>query len=209
MPQGLRWVWSQPFTKVTLLLISGGSIVSNAIFLVAIVISKDRGDTATTTGSIRSIAAVGSLVGALAAPFLLRPLSIRAILVINRTWWTLLLPLFLLAPNAYVTGALIAAMFFMGPAGSAAISTGQMQATPDELQGRVASARGFCAGMAGLLGPALTGLTLSLSGPGLSIAVLTALMLALTMVALLSKALRTEPTSRVTDDHTSMDAKVG
>lgn len=190
LPQGLRWVWAQPFTRVTLLLISGSNLVSNAIFLVAIVISNNRGDAALTTGSILTIAAVGSLAGALAAPFLLRHLSIRTILIVNRAWWTVLLPLFLLAPNAYVIGALIAAMFFMGPTGSTAVSTGQMQRTPDELQGRVASARGFCAGVAGPIGPALIGLTLSISGAGLSIAALTALMLSLTVVALFSSALK-------------------
>lgn len=188
--EGLRWIWSRPFLRVTLLLISGNNLVSNSLLLLAIVVSNQRGDAELSTGMLVAIASVGTLLGALLAPRLVYRLSIRAILILNRLVWVLLLPLFLFASNAYALGGLMAVMMLLGPTGNAAVTSGQMRSTPDDLQGRVASARGFCVGLAGPIGTGLIGYGLDQVGLGVSVAALTGWMLLMTAIAVASKALR-------------------
>lgn len=195
MREGLRWIWSQPFLRVTLLLISGNNLVTNSLLLLAIVVSNQRGDAEVSTGMLVAIASVGTMLGALLAPRLVYRLSIRAILILNRALWTALLPLFLFAPNAYALGGLMAVMMLLGPTGNAAVTTGQMRTTPDKLQGRVASARGFCVGLAGPIGTGLIGYGLDQFELGVSVAALTGWMVLMTAIAFASKALRTEGSS--------------
>jgi len=78
--------------RVTLLLISGNNLVSNAVILLAIVVSRQHGASASATGLLLTFASVGSLAGALAAPRLVNRLPIRTILLANRCLWAALIP---------------------------------------------------------------------------------------------------------------------
>lgn len=191
LPYGLKWVWGQPFLRVTMLLISGSNLVSNAVLLVAIVVSQRRGDADLTTGVLVTIMAVGMLVGAIAAPRVVTRLPVRAILVLNRAVWTAAIPLMLLAPNSYVIGGLIAVMMILGPSGNTAITTSQMRLTPEHLQGRVSSASGFCAGAAAPVGAVLVGYGLENANLAVTVAALAGWMLLMTAIASLSRAIRT------------------
>jgi MFS family permease len=187
---GLRWIWRERFLRVTLLLISGNNLVSNAVFVLAVVVSGQRGDSAAATGLLASLAGVGSLAGALVAPRLVGRLSIRAILIVNRCVWLALVPLFAFVHNTYAMGAIFAVMFLLGPAGNAAVVSRQLTLTPDELHGRVSSARGFFAGLAGPLGIAAIGVSIEWFGVAASVLGLAGWLLAMTLVAATSRAIR-------------------
>lgn len=195
---GLSWLWRRPFFRTTLLLVSGLNLASNAVFLLAVVSSGERGDPATATGTLVMLASVGSLVGALLAPKVVARLSVRTILVANRLVWVAVIPLLVFVANPYVVGGLIAAMFVIGPTGSTALTSRQMALTPEEFQGRASSARGFMAGLAAPIGIGLAGLCLDQLGRTASILALTGWMIAMTLLAALSRAIRAEASTPVT-----------
>jgi MFS family permease len=180
---GLRWLWHVPFLRVTLLLIAGTNLASNSLILVAIVAAHQRGATAPSTGLLLTLASVGGLVGALIAPVLVRRLSIRAILVANRCLWAGLIPLLLLVHDVYAVGGLIGAMFLLGPTGSTAVTIRRMAITPDDLQGRVNSASGLCAGIAAPAGTVAIGYALAHYGLTVAVLTLAGWMAALALVA--------------------------
>jgi MFS family permease len=180
---GLRWILSQPFIRTTLFLIAGLNLVSNALFVAAIVISRHNGDPAAATGALLTIGSIGGLLGAFAAPRLLKRLSVRTILIGNRCIWALLIVPFAVVHNAYAMGALFAGMFFIGPTGGTAAVTAQMGRTPEDMQGRVAAARTFCTGLAAPIGTALIGVSLGTFGDTASILVLAGFMGLLALIA--------------------------
>ncbi|GAB3413067.1 MFS transporter [Flindersiella endophytica] len=187
---GLRWIWRERFLRVTLLLISGNNLVSNAVFVLAIVVSSRRGDSAAATGLLVSMAGVGTLAGALVAPWLVRRLSIRTILIANRGAWLALVPLFAFVHETYAMGAIFAVMFLLGPTGNAAVVSRQLTLTPDELQGRVSSARGLLAGLAGPIGAGLAGVSVDRFGLPATVAALCGWLLVMLCVAGGSRAVR-------------------
>jgi predicted MFS family arabinose efflux permease len=158
--------------------------------VLAIVVSGQRGDSAAATGLLVSLAGVGTLAGALVAPRLVRRLSIRAILIANRCAWLALVPLFAFVHDTYAMGGLFAVMFLLGPTGNAAVVSRQLTLTPDELQGRVSSARGLLAGLAGPVGLGLTGVGVDHLGAPLTVAVLTGWLSLMLCVAAGSRAVR-------------------
>jgi MFS family permease len=190
--EGLAWVWRHAFVRLTLLLGAGLNLVSNAIVVLAIVISNQRGDSAATTGLLVTFAGIGTLVGALAAPWLVRRLRMRTILVANRLAWAVLVLGLLVASDPVFVGGLLAVMCLMGPTGSTAVATRQMALTPDSLQGRASSARGFLAGLAGPVGAGLIGVSYEQLGLVPSVAMLSCWLLAMAVIAGASRAIRVE-----------------
>jgi predicted MFS family arabinose efflux permease len=189
---GLRWLWQMPFLRVTLLLIAGTNLASNSLILIAIVAARQRGDPSAATGLLLTLASAGSLIGALIAPSVVRRISIRAILIINRCVWVTLIPLLLLAHNVYAVGVLIGTMFLLGPSGSTAVITRRMALTPDELQGRASSATGFCAGIAAPIGTVAIGFTLGRFGLAAAVLSLAAWMAVLAVITIVSRGLRSD-----------------
>jgi MFS family permease len=192
LAHGLEWMWRHSFLRVTLLLASGLNLVSNAIIVVAVVVSQQRGDSGLTTGLLVTLAGAGTFAGALAAPSVVHRLKVRTILIANRLLWAVLVSLFLIIHNTYALGLLIALMCLAGPIGSTAVTTRQMAVTPDEMQGRASSARGFLAGLAGPLGAGLIGYSLERAGFTVSIVGLTVWLLVLAAIAFGSRAIRSE-----------------
>lgn len=180
---GLRWILAEPFVRTTLFMIAGLNLVSNALFVAAIVISRHNGDPAAGTGTLLTIASVGGLLGAFAAPKLLKHLSIRRILVGNRCIWAVLILPFTVVHNAFAMGTLMAGMFFFGPTGGTAAVTAQMGRTPEHMQGRVAAARGFCTAAAAPIGTVLIGVGIGAVGTTTSILALAAFMGLLALIA--------------------------
>lgn len=187
---GLRWIWRERFLRVTLLLISGNNLVSNAAFVLAVVVSGQRGDSAAATGLLASLAGLGTLAGALVAPRLVARLSMRTILVANRCVWLALVPLLAFVHNTYAMGAIFAVMFLLGPTGNAAVVSRQLTLTPDELQGRVSSARGLFAGLAGPIGIAAMGVSIDYLGVTASVVGLAGWLAVMVAIAATSRAIR-------------------
>ena len=195
--EGLVWLWRQAFLRVTLLLGSGLNLVSNALIVLAIVVSEQRGDSGVTTGLLVTLAGAGTLAGALVAPWLVHRLSVRTILIANRLLWAALVPMFLIVHSTYAIGVMIAVMCMMGPTGTTAVLNRQMALTPEELQGRASSARGLLAGLAAPLGAGLIGYSLDYAGLTVSVVALTVWLLVLATIAVASSAIRSDQSGPV------------
>ncbi len=190
--QGISWIWRHAFIRLTLLLAAGLNLVSNAILVLAIVISNQRGDSSATTGLLLTFAGIGTLVGALAAPWLVRRLSVRTILIANRLAWAVLVAGFLLVQHPLLVGGLLAVMCMLGPTGSTAVTTRQLALTPDYLQGRASSARGFLAGLAGPIGAGLIGAGYEQLGLLGCVALLCSWLLAMAVIASVSRVIKAD-----------------
>jgi Transmembrane secretion effector len=191
MLAGLRWLWGVRFLRVTMLLIAGTNVASNSLILIAIVAAREQGNSSAATGLLLTTASAGSLTGALAAPAIIKRLSIRAILILNRGVWVAVIPQLLLIHDIYAVGALIGVLFFLGPSGSTAVIARRMAITPEQLQGRASSATRFCAGIAAPAGTVAIAFILSHFGLAASILALTGWMALLAILTLMSRSLIT------------------
>ncbi|MCO1578413.1 MFS transporter [Crossiella sp. SN42] len=190
---GITWLWRQPFLRMTTFLVAGSNFLFRALFLVVIVIAADYGASPTLVGVMFGLAAVGGVLGSLAAPALERRLSMRVV-VVGANWaWGLLVPMVLLVPNAYVLGAVYALMCFVGPVWNVAISAYQLAVTPDHIQGRVLGAAGMIAFGAVPLGSLLGGFALEWIGARATVWALAVWMIGLAVLATVSPAVRDAP----------------
>jgi predicted MFS family arabinose efflux permease len=136
--EGLAWFWREPFIRTTSLLITGSDLVVNALWLVVIVLARERGASAALVGGLFGFLGVGGLAGAFVAPRLARRLS-RRVVVISTMWLQAVLVPLLFVPGAVTAGVVYGAMFLLHPTWNAVVGGYRIRATPDELLGRVQS----------------------------------------------------------------------
>jgi hypothetical protein len=136
--EGLAWFWREPFIRTTSLLITGSDLVVNALWLVVIVLARERGASAALVGGLFGFLGVGGLAGAFFAPRLARRLS-RRVVVISTMWLQAVLVPLLFVPGAVTAGVVYGAMFLLHPTWNAVVGGYRIRATPDELLGRVQS----------------------------------------------------------------------
>lgn len=188
---GLKLLWRQAFLRITLVLIAGLNLVSNALWIAAIVIAERAGH-ASTSGLILAFGGIGSLVGALIAPRIVARLTVRTILIANRLIWAAVIPLFVTFEHPTMLGVLFGLLFLTGPTGNAAVTARRMALTPTDLQGRANSAVGFVTGITAPMGVACIGFAIDRTGITASILALAAIMLGGAIIATLNSAIRTD-----------------
>ncbi len=139
MRQGLTWVWQQTFIRTTSLLAAANDLVLNALYLVVIVIARDRGASPALIGLMFVFLGVGGILGSLAAPFITRRVPESATIV--GALWVIaaLMPLLVILPGEITPGIVYGAMFFLLPAWNAVVGAWRLRLTPDEMRGRVSS----------------------------------------------------------------------
>ncbi|MFD8749897.1 MFS transporter [Kitasatospora sp. NPDC059577] len=200
---GFAWLWHQPFLRVAALAVAGSNLLFRALFLIVVVLAGERGASPTGIGVLLGVAGAGGVLGSTAASWCRRHLPLRAV-VIGANWaWALLAVGLVLAGNLYLTGALYALMWFVGPIWNVAVATRQLSTTPDHLQGRVSGAGGVLSGGALPLGSLAGGLLLQWYGTGTALTVLAVWMVLLACAVTLSKAVRQAPTGP--DGHPAAD----
>jgi predicted MFS family arabinose efflux permease len=187
---GVRWIWGHRFLRALLLWFTGMGVVFNSIGLVTLVLAREHGASASELGVMFAIVSAGGLAGALAAPWVLRNLP-RHRLVTLFSWIILTTTLLLLvADSPYVIGVLGAVAFVLVPSLSALAFSIIAEQAPDRLQGRAVSAGIQIASLAAPLGPLLAGVLLGALGTNTAILVYSVALVALTLVASASSALR-------------------
>jgi MFS family permease len=139
MHAGLAWFWRQSFIRTTALLAMGSDLVLNALYLVVIVLARQRGASPELIGAMFVFLGAGGILGSFAAGRLARRLSMRALVVVTPFVVAVLAPLLILVPGRVMPGVIYGAMFFLFPAWNAAVGSRRLRLTPDEMQGRVAS----------------------------------------------------------------------
>jgi predicted MFS family arabinose efflux permease len=190
--EGLAWFWGQPFIRTTSLLISGGDFVANALFLVVIVLARERGASPALIGAMFGFLGAGGVLGSLIAPRLARLLSPRVVVVAALSLVTALVPLLFL-PGTITPGVVYGSMFLLHPTWNAVVASYRLRLTPDELLGRVQSIATLCS-----LGPVpfaflTVGFTLEAFGTTPTVLGLFGVMLVVALASVVSPAIRSAP----------------
>jgi len=162
--EGLVWLWTHPLMRAMAFVAAGYVFVGAATGLTLIVAARQMHAPPTFIGVAFSIGAIGGIVGALAGGAIQRRFSFGRVIV-GVTWIaTLLWPLYALAPNVVVLGAITAGLYAMEPIYNVVQFGYLLPLIPDELQGRVNSVFYLIIFAGAPLGAALAGLMLQAFG---------------------------------------------
>jgi predicted MFS family arabinose efflux permease len=160
--EGVRWLWQRPFLRDSLLLVAGSNFVPVGLLL--IVTAKDLGASSTVVGLVLAFDSVGGLLGSAAAPRLRSHVPTRVV-VVGFVWLGAAVFLALaFTGDPRLLGAVIAVWTFFGPLWNAVVVGYRISATPDWLQGRVASVDWLLSMSLIAVGPLIGGYLLSTMG---------------------------------------------
>jgi predicted MFS family arabinose efflux permease len=190
--EGLVWFWHQPFIRTTSLLVMGSDFTLNALFLVVIVLARERGASPALIGALFAFLGVGGVLGSLVAGRLSRALPTRVVVGAQMCVEAALIPLLFL-PGTIMPGIVYGAMFILHPTWNAVVMAYRIRLTPDELIGRVQSV-----GTLFSLGPVpfaflLVGFLLQAYGTTPTVLALLGVMLVVACAAVVSPAIRSAP----------------
>jgi predicted MFS family arabinose efflux permease len=193
MLAGLSWFWRQPFLRTTSLVSMTRSFTMTALYLVVIVIERERGASATLIGATFAFVGVGGLLGSLAAPWLARRASIRTVIVATTVLGASLLPLLSILPGRATPGIVFGGMWFLNPAWSTVVGAHRLRIIPVELRARVLSIAFSISGGPVPLAPVAAGVVLEAAGTTPTVLVFFAIMVAGAAIAIGSRAVRDAP----------------
>ncbi|HEY0754104.1 MAG TPA: MFS transporter [Ktedonobacteraceae bacterium] len=162
---GLSWLWRQPFIKAMTVLMASGSFFISGSSLAIIVLAQQRGASPWMIGLIFALGGAGSIIGALLAPIWNRYLRVGQAVLLCRWCLTLLWPLYVLLPLAWMPGLVEFGVGFVDPIEDVAYFSYRLKLIPEELRGRVLSVCRLFPASARPLGLFCTGLSLQWLGP--------------------------------------------
>jgi predicted MFS family arabinose efflux permease len=188
--EGMRWLWRREFMRSLLTWLALSTLAFGALGLVILVLARDRGASPAELGAMFALMSVGGVAGSLAAPWLLRRLSARTLVLAFA--WTCAITLLLLLPSRspYLIGLLGAAAFFFSPAVTSIVFATIASEAPDRLQGRAVSGAIQIASLTAPLAPVLGGALLTLTSPDRAVALYAGYLVVLALAATFSRGLR-------------------
>lgn len=190
--EGLHWLWSRPFLRICALLFAAGNLSYAALELTLIVAGRRQGLSSAQIGVLIGSIGALSLLGSLAAPRLQRRLTMRSVIVTTH-WLAAGVAAYLVWPNVFVLVAGCIPCFFLNPTLNAMIIGYRTALVPDRLQGRVTSVARTLALLGLPLGPVLAGVLLTSFSTRATVAILAGWLVALAVIASLSRAIRDAP----------------
>ncbi|KAB2351369.1 MFS transporter [Actinomadura rudentiformis] len=208
MGGGLRWLWEVRFLRTAMLVCVVTNFLFQAIILLLVVASKERGLSTLVIGVLLAAPGLGGLVGTLVAPASLKRVKPTTVVRACVWVWFGLTGAIALSSDPLVWFVAWAGVGFMGAHMNVTIATHQAMTAPPELLGRVTSANRFLSLGAVPLGTICAGYGISVMGPSYAslvvCAVIGALAVAITarrrsLPPLSLRALQPELAS--TDDH--------
>jgi MFS family permease len=193
LAEGFRWLWSHRFLRTCAVLFTWVNLVFEALLLVLIVTGRRQGLSSGEVGAV--VAAIGAclLVGSAFSPWLQRLISMRT-LVLGALWLNTCVAVFLLEPSVYVLLAGAVPSVLITPTVNAVVIGYRTGIVPDRLVGRVTSVMRMLALFGSPLGPLVAGLLLNSLSERETVAVFSALLLALALIATVSPSIRAAPT---------------
>jgi MFS family permease len=187
--EGLLWLWRHPVLRFVAFLSSVGMFMDWGTVLIVLVIATKFHAEASAIGLIFGLAGVGGIVGSLLAAPLQRRFRFGQLITGTQWFWSLLLPLYLLAPNTFVLGVITALTFTLGSVYTVAQFSYRLAAIPDALQGRVNSVFRLVAFLGPPLGSVGTGALLQILGVTPTVLLYTALLVGVSLLATFNKQL--------------------
>lgn len=192
LAQGFRFLWGRPFLRSCALLFTWTNLAFEGIILAFIVIAKRQGLTSTEIGLLIAGFGACSLLGSAASPWFQKRLSMRTIVVLS-LWLQVGTVGFLVDPSVYVLLGCTVPMACFFPTVNAVVIGYRVAVTPDHLTGRVNSVARTIALCGAPLGPLAAGVMLGSLSARDTIAIFTALLAALALVASLLPSIRNAP----------------
>jgi MFS family permease len=191
--EGLAWLWHNPLLRYMAFLTGGMNAAVAALYLTLITLARSQHTPTTAIGLMFAVVSVGGVLGALAAPRIQRRFGFGQVII--TLFWAIALvwPLFAIAPNFLLLGALAAVIYGLGPVYNAVQFSYRLALIPDELRGRVNSAYRLVAFGCQPLGVALSGLLLQVIGPVSTVLVFSAWVAVLAIATTLNAHVRRAP----------------
>jgi predicted MFS family arabinose efflux permease len=188
LTEGLRFIWKQPFIRVTSFLFLIGNFTEPAFLFIVVVLARRQGLSGGEIGLLLGAFSAALLVGSTLTPFVRRRVSVPAIVRLEQYCGCTALA-YLVVPNVYVLMAGLIPIAVAIPFTDSVVISRRLELTPDPLLGRVEAARTTIARSALPLGPLLAGLLLSAFSARATVAVFAAFTVALAVWATFSKAI--------------------
>jgi len=192
MSEGFRFLWGNPFLRVTTLIYMAANLTPPAILLVIVVAGRRAGLSGTRIGLLYALFAASLLLGSALSPWVRRRLSMTAIVLIE-LWLTVASVLFVIWPNVYVLALVILPQAASMPVTDSAVVGYRIAITPDRLLGRSEGVRATLGQTVAPVGPLLAGLLLARTSARETVAVFAVCSLGLALWATFNRALRSAP----------------
>ena len=193
LAEGFRWLWSHHFLRTCAVLFTWVNLVFEALLLVIIVTGRRQGLSSGEVGVLVAAIGAGLLLGSGFSPWLQQWLSMRT-LVLGGLWVNTSVAAFLLDPSVYVLLAGAVPSVLITPTVNAVVIGYRTAIVPDRLVGRVTSVMRTLALFGSPLGPLIAGLLLDSLSERETVAVFSAVLLALALIGTASSAIRAAPT---------------
>ncbi|MCF4135909.1 MFS transporter [Streptomyces sp. Tue 6430] len=154
---GLRWLTHQRALLAALLFAAGINVVSAAAQTTMVVSLRQSGAGGTAIGAVMACAGVGAMLGAAAAPRLIKRITAARLFLLIGAVWALGLAVFSRTTQPWTIGPVLVVVVFFSPPAGIVVGRAILVLAPRDLLGRVSTATGLL--MAGLasLGPVLAG----------------------------------------------------
>ena len=170
------------------------NFAASAVMMATIFHLRSRGVSAALVGLSTSALAVGSMCGAVVAAFVVPRFRGGVLIGLSLLWFTAtILPIGLVASNAWAVISLMSLAILSAPSLNAVIGGYLVAKVPPELQGRVDSAVSFLGSVTTPLAPLVAGFTLDIAGyPGV-VTLCAALIVGAGIPVLASRGVRSIP----------------
>jgi len=188
--EGLTWLWCQPLIRYMAFLTGGLNFAGAGSDLVLIVLAQHQHASPAFIGVVFAIGGIGGIVGSLIGPAIQKRFSFGSV-IISMCWLNAVLwPLYIVAPNPFVLGAITAGLFIIAPVYNVVQFSYRLALIPDQLQGRVNSVFRLLAFGFQPLGMALTGVLLQRIGTTGTVLAFGAILVALAVPTTLNAHIR-------------------
>jgi predicted MFS family arabinose efflux permease len=168
--------------------------------LIIIVVAQDQMHASSlVVGLIFTIGGIGGIIGAAIAPWVQKRARFATVIISMMWLWTLLFPLYALAPNPVWLGIVVATAFVSSPVYNVVQMSYRLALIPDELQGRVNSVFRLIAFAGQPIGLAVTGFLLEAFNPLVTVLAFMALQAVVSILATINPHVRNaKPLSELT-----------
>jgi predicted MFS family arabinose efflux permease len=190
LAEGFTWIMAQRFLRAALALIAVTNMLFQILSLSLVVIIARSGGSPVLIGVIGAVSGVGGVLGALCGSWFVKRVRVSAIVLATFGVWAVCMPMVALTAHPVLLGGLFAGMTFAGALMNVTAGVYQVRVTPDEVQGRVGSVAMLLGSGANSLGALAAGFLLDNYGPRWTVLGVGAVMLATTVAAVLSPAMR-------------------
>ncbi|MFY1635333.1 MFS transporter [Solwaraspora sp. WMMB335] len=162
---GLRFVWQQPFLRFVTIWAAGINFTFGALIYYAILTAGRQGAPAASIGLILTLASVGGLAGALAAPAIFSKVRPMTVIVVASWAMVALVVAMSQARQTWTYGLLFGLVFLLSPLLGVIFQSRVIALTPDELQGRVGTVMGTSGEILQTPAPLIAGLLVAWYSP--------------------------------------------